>query len=63
MLSNNTLLTLFTAEYAELPFIPTFLPYHNHDQFTYGVNFASGGAGALVETHQGFVCHLSSFSC
>lgn len=50
----------FIAEYAELPFIPKFLPYHNDDQFTYGANFASGGAGALVETHQGFVIDLKT---
>ncbi|KDO45746.1 hypothetical protein CISIN_1g016962mg [Citrus sinensis] len=58
--SDGRLIPDFIAEYAELPFIPTFLPYHNHDQFTYGVNFASGGAGALVETHQGFVIDLET---
>lgn len=43
------------AEYAKLPLIPPFLRPGNH-QYEYGVNFASGGAGALVETFNGQVC-------
>ena len=44
------------AEYANLPLIPPYLQLQpgNH-QFTYGINFASAGAGALAETNQGFV--------
>lgn len=54
-----------TAEYANLPLIPTFLPSNKHRQFTYGVNFASGGAGALAATHQGYVsnwCNLTDLA-
>ncbi|CAB4302690.1 unnamed protein product [Prunus armeniaca] len=47
------------AEYAELPFIPPYLQPGSH-QFTYGANFASAGAGALVETGQGLVIDLHS---
>lgn len=43
-----------TAEFANLPLIPPYLQPGNHE-FTYGVNFASAGAGALSETYQGFV--------
>ncbi|TQE08703.1 hypothetical protein C1H46_005687 [Malus baccata] len=43
----------FLAQYAKLPFIPAYLqPGLNN--YSNGVNFASGGAGALVESHQGF---------
>lgn len=45
------------AEYAELPLIPPYLQPGSH-QFTYGANFASAGAGALVETSQGLVCEI-----
>lgn len=34
----------------------------NH-QFVNGVNFASSGAGALVETHQGWVCQEYKVYC
>ena len=44
-----------TAEYAKLRAIPPYLQPGNH-KFTYGANFASAGAGALVETSQGLVC-------
>lgn len=44
----------FAAEYANLPLIPPFLqPGFRH--YYAGVNFASAGAGALVETFQGSV--------
>jgi len=47
--------TCFTvAEYAELPLIPPFLQPGN-PQYYNGVNFASSGAGALVQTFQGEV--------
>jgi len=42
------------AEYAKLPLIPPFLQPGNY-QYYHGVNFASAGAGALVETFQGAV--------
>lgn len=44
------------AEYAWLPLIPPNLqPSNGNNQFTYGVNFAAGGAGALVGTFSGMV--------
>ena len=46
------------AEYAKLPIIPAYLQPGLKD-YTYGVNFASGGAGALVETYQGSVYVLA----
>lgn len=50
--------SVFTvAEYANLPLIPPFLQ-PGIDQYYYGVNFASAGAGALVETFQGDVSLL-----
>ena len=48
---------LFVGEYANLPLIPPYLK-PGVSNFAYGVNFASGGAGALFETHQGFVSNL-----
>lgn len=47
------------AEYANLPLIPPFLEPGNSQKKLYGVNFASAGAGALVETFQGSVRYLS----
>ncbi|KDP40647.1 hypothetical protein JCGZ_24646 [Jatropha curcas] len=52
----------FIAEYAKLPFIP---PYYysqpdNNNLLVVGVNFASGGAGALVETHKGRTVDLKA---
>ena len=49
--------TIFlTAEKAWLPLIPPNLqPGNSNSQLTYGVNFASAGAGALVETFPGMV--------
>ncbi|XP_004303743.1 PREDICTED: GDSL esterase/lipase 5-like isoform X1 [Fragaria vesca subsp. vesca] len=57
--SDGRLISDFIAEYANLPFIPPYLQPGNH-QFTYGANFASAGAGALVETSQGLVIDLHS---
>ncbi|KAJ4717726.1 GDSL esterase/lipase [Melia azedarach] len=57
--SDGRLIPDFIAEYAKLPLIPTFLPSTSHE-FTFGVNFASAGAGALVETHKGFVIDLKT---
>ncbi|GKD48410.1 hypothetical protein Tco_1277386 [Tanacetum coccineum] len=48
--SDGRLIPDFIAEFAGLPLIPTYLDPRN-DDFTYGANFASGGAGALVESH------------
>ncbi|KAI3684125.1 hypothetical protein L6452_33344 [Arctium lappa] len=57
--SDGRLIPDFIAEYAKLPLIPAYLdPRHN--EFVYGANFASGGAGALVESHAGFVVDLKT---
>ena len=47
----------FSAEYAKLPLITPYL-HPGYHSYIDGANFASGGAGALVETNQGFVCDL-----
>ncbi|KAK4773977.1 hypothetical protein SAY87_028996 [Trapa incisa] len=49
----------FIAEFARLPLFP---PYLQPGKFRLagGVNFASGGAGALVETYQGYVVSLEA---
>ncbi|GLT60002.1 hypothetical protein SLA2020_327930 [Shorea laevis] len=57
--SDGRLITDFIAEYAKLPLIPPYLQPGNH-QFTYGVNFASAGAGALSETNKGLVIDLKT---
>jgi len=48
----------FSAEYADLPFSPPVYFNGNLRQYSYGVNFASSGAGALPETNQGLVHFL-----
>ncbi|XVF86967.1 hypothetical protein PTKIN_Ptkin18bG0082800 [Pterospermum kingtungense] len=57
--SDGRLIPDFIAEYANLPLIPPYLQPGNH-QYTYGVNFASAGAGALTETAQGLVIDLKT---
>ncbi|KAJ0008428.1 hypothetical protein Pint_29347 [Pistacia integerrima] len=57
--SDGRLISDFIAEKAGLPLIPTFLPSYN-DKFVYGVNFASAGGGALVETYRGYVIDLQT---
>ncbi|KAM1274665.1 hypothetical protein ACFX2I_024510 [Malus domestica] len=57
--SNGRLIPDFIAEYAKLPLIPPYLQPGNRE-FRYGVNFASAGAGALVEINQGLVIDLPS---
>ncbi|AAF02864.1 Similar to anther-specific proline-rich protein APG [Arabidopsis thaliana] len=56
--SDGRLISDFIAEYANLPLIPPFLEPGNSQKKLYGVNFASAGAGALVETFQGSVINL-----
>lgn len=60
--SDGRVIPDFIAQYAGLPLIPPYLqPAGNYNhKFTYGVNFASGGAGALAETNQGFVIDLKT---
>ncbi|GJY77659.1 lipase, GDSL [Tanacetum coccineum] len=57
--SDGRIVSDFIAEYAGLPLIPTYLDPRN-DDFLYGANFASGGAGALVESNAGFVVDLKT---
>ncbi|KAL5171474.1 GDSL esterase/lipase 5 [Glycine soja] len=52
--SDGRLISDFIAEYANLPLVPPYLQPGNSNYYG-GVNFASGGAGALVETFQGSV--------
>ncbi|KAF8027486.1 hypothetical protein BT93_E0404 [Corymbia citriodora subsp. variegata] len=55
--SNGRLIADFIAEYAKLPLIPPYLQMKD-DEFTGGANFASAGAGALIDTYEGFVVSL-----
>ncbi|KAF3521326.1 hypothetical protein F2Q69_00047024 [Brassica cretica] len=60
-ISDGRLIPDFIAEYAWLPLIPPNLqPSNGNNHFTFGVNFASGGAGALVETFPGMVISLGA---
>ncbi|KAH9713851.1 GDSL esterase/lipase 5 [Citrus sinensis] len=60
--SDGRLVSDFMAEYANLPLIPPFLQpgIINRGYYYSGVNFASAGAGALVETFQGDVISLKT---
>ncbi|KAA0053543.1 GDSL esterase/lipase 2-like [Cucumis melo var. makuwa] len=57
--SDGRLIPDFIAKYANLPFIHPYLNPTNKN-YLHGVNFASAGAGALVETQQGFVIDLKT---
>ncbi|KAM3747003.1 hypothetical protein ACB098_05G005800 [Castanea mollissima] len=57
--SNGRQILDFIAEFAKLPFITPLL-YPGFHQYTDGTNFASAGAGALVETNQGLVIDLKT---
>ncbi|XP_031745261.1 GDSL lipase isoform X2 [Cucumis sativus] len=57
--SDGRLVPDFVAEYANLPLIPAYLDPHNK-RYIHGVNFASGGGGALVETHRGFAIDIET---
>ncbi|CAN8288056.1 unnamed protein product [Cochlearia groenlandica] len=56
--SDGRLISDFIAEYANLPLIPPFLEPGDIQKKLHGVNFASAGAGALLETFQGLVINL-----
>ncbi|KAL3511576.1 hypothetical protein ACH5RR_024293 [Cinchona calisaya] len=56
--SDGCLIPDFIAKYANLPLIPPYFQSSYH-QFPLGVNFASGGGGALVETHEGKAIDLN----
>ncbi|KAK7276321.1 hypothetical protein RIF29_17460 [Crotalaria pallida] len=55
--SDGRVMPDFIAEYAKLPFPPPYL-HPGHPNYIYGVNFASGGSGALDGTAQGMVIDL-----
>ncbi|GMY22672.1 GDSL esterase/lipase 2-like [Fagus crenata] len=57
--SNGRLIPDFIAEYAKLPLIPPYLQ-PGYNRYIDGANFASVGAGALVETRQGLVIGLDA---
>ncbi|XP_054780171.1 GDSL esterase/lipase 1-like [Prosopis cineraria] len=57
--SDGRVIPDFIAEYAKLPLIQPYL-FPGNQEYTYGVNFASGGSGALVETQQGLAIDLKS---
>ncbi|GLJ10869.1 hypothetical protein SUGI_0136920 [Cryptomeria japonica] len=54
--SEGRVIVDFIAEYAKLPLIPPF--FQPEADFSNGANFASGGAGILLETNEGFVVDL-----
>ncbi|XP_050210649.1 GDSL esterase/lipase 5-like [Mercurialis annua] len=56
--SDGRLISDFITEYANLPLIPPFLQPGFESREFFGVNFASSGAGALVETYLGYVIDL-----
>lgn len=57
--SDGRLISDFLAEHANLPLIPPYLqPASKLSQVPHGVNFASSGAGALVQTFRGSVINL-----
>ncbi|XP_057504786.1 GDSL esterase/lipase 5-like [Actinidia eriantha] len=58
--SDGRLMSDFIAEYAKLPLIRPYLEPGMEQYDENGVNFASAGAGALVETFQGAVINLST---
>ncbi|XP_059456462.1 GDSL esterase/lipase 1-like isoform X2 [Corylus avellana] len=57
--SDGRLISDFIAEYAKLPLITPYL-HPGYHSYIDGANFASAGAGALVETLQGSVIDLTT---
>ncbi|XP_038877947.1 GDSL esterase/lipase 1-like [Benincasa hispida] len=57
--SDGRLISDFIAKYANLPLIRPYL-HPTNKFYLHGVNFASAGAGALVDTQQGFVIDLKT---
>ncbi|XP_055961789.1 GDSL esterase/lipase 1-like [Mercurialis annua] len=57
--SDGRIIPDFIAGYLNLPLILPYLQPGNQE-YTNGVNFASGGAGALVQTFQGYVIDLNT---
>ncbi|KAK4267151.1 hypothetical protein QN277_023974 [Acacia crassicarpa] len=48
--SDGRVIPDFIAEHAELPLIFPYLHPDSENYYVYGINFASAGAGALIET-------------
>ncbi|KAF7843658.1 GDSL esterase/lipase 5 [Senna tora] len=57
--SNGRVIPDFICEYSKLPLALPYL-YPGNRSYIHGTNFASAGAGALVETHEGTVIDLKS---
>lgn len=57
--SDGRMIPDFVAEYAKLPLLPPYL-HPGQPEYIYGVNFASGGSGALSQTSQGSVIDLKT---
>ncbi|KAI3670570.1 hypothetical protein L1987_87908 [Smallanthus sonchifolius] len=58
--SDGRVIPDFILEYAKLPLIPPYLDPSSSRYYKIGANFASAGAGALVETFQGSVISLDT---
>ncbi|XP_076915306.1 GDSL esterase/lipase 5-like [Bidens hawaiensis] len=58
--SDGRVIPDFILEYAKLPLIPPYLDPRSYRYYKIGANFASAGAGALVETFQGSVISLQT---
>ncbi|KAI9102912.1 hypothetical protein K1719_023351 [Acacia pycnantha] len=59
--SDGRVIPDFIAEYAKLPLLLPYLhPASSLDNYIFGVNFASAGSGALLETRQGTVIDLKT---
>ncbi|RDX62262.1 GDSL esterase/lipase 1 [Mucuna pruriens] len=57
--SDGRMIPDFVGEHAKLPLLPPYL-HPGHPEYIYGVNFASGGSGALRQTAQGMVIDLKT---
>ncbi|KAI7741172.1 hypothetical protein M8C21_019351 [Ambrosia artemisiifolia] len=58
--SDGRIIPDFICEHASLPLIPPYLDPMSHAFFHIGANFASAGAGALLQTFQGSVISLQT---
>ncbi|XP_019225079.1 PREDICTED: GDSL esterase/lipase 5-like isoform X1 [Nicotiana attenuata] len=58
--SDGRLISDFIAEHANIPVPPPFLQPQNEQDYYNGANFASAGAGSLVETFEGAVIDLKT---
>ncbi|KAL7618545.1 hypothetical protein Lser_V15G01508 [Lactuca serriola] len=58
--SDGRIIPDFILKYAKLPLIPPYMEPDSRRYYKIGANFASAGAGALVETFQGSVISLQT---